>query len=223
MVSPESAWLIMVGMTARADCLGPKVLKRPQGDDRKAIRTVETLGQFVGPNLAGRIGRLALQGMLLVNRDAQGRAVDLARRGVDEALDPQIAGRQKDIQRADDVALDHLDRVLVRVRDGNQRPEVENVADALNRLADGVRVAQVAGQDFERTLTPEVRARGEFRQEAQQAGIVAGVVAHKGAHLRPGAQQGFGQVTADESARARHQDAFVFPKISHEVRFHFSG
>ena len=72
---------MMVGMTARADWRGPKVLKGRMvatGNRTSAV----ALHDLVRADLAGRVGRLSLQRMLLVDRHVERRAVDLAGRGV---------------------------------------------------------------------------------------------------------------------------------------------
>ncbi len=42
----------------------------PQGDHRQLVGAVEALGQLVGADLAGGVGRLALQGVVFVDRHA---------------------------------------------------------------------------------------------------------------------------------------------------------
>ena len=61
------------------------------------------------------------------------------------------------------------------------------------RAAHGVRIAQVAGDDFH-------GGAHIGRQQRQQPRILAGVVAHKGADVQPFAHQPLDQVAADETA-----------------------
>ena len=60
-------------------------------------------GQLVSGDLAGRVGRLPLQRVALVDGDVAGRAVHLAGRGVDQSLYPGLAGRLQHVERPFDV------------------------------------------------------------------------------------------------------------------------
>jgi len=77
---------------------------------------------------------------------------------------------------------------------------MEDGIHAFGGLADGFRVAQVAGDDLQRGQPPG-------GQILQQAVAVLRVVADKAADFRAGVEQPLHQVAADKPARAGDQDA----------------
>lgn len=77
---------------------------------------------------------------------------------------------------------------------------MEDGLAALDGLADGVFVAQVAGEELD--LGEE--GGGEL---AEQAGVTAGVVADEGAQAGAGLNELFDEVATDEAAGAGDEDA----------------
>ena len=59
------------------------------------------------------------------------RAVDRARRGVDEVLDPMVAAALEDVRRADHVRVDVGERVLQRVANARLRAQVHHPIELL--------------------------------------------------------------------------------------------
>ena len=108
---------------------------------------MECLGDLVGSDLARRIRRLRLQGMRLVDRHLLRRAVDLARRRMDDEIDVSLARSIENVERSDDVRVDVGTRRCVRMRDGDQRRKVEDDVHAGGRGTDAVRIAYVAEND----------------------------------------------------------------------------
>ena len=186
----------------------PKGVERADGDHGQVVSAIKTFGQFIGADLAGRVGGLSLQGMFLVNGSAAGGAIDLAGGGVDQARDTQFAAGHQHIERAHEVDLSHFVRMAVGVRDGDQSPEMEDQPTVPRGLENRLAVAQVTGNHFQ--------AFGQFGgQKSQEARVAARVVAHKGAHTRTFCQQGFHQLTADEAACAGHKNSLIFPVHVH--------
>ena len=99
----------------------------------------------------------------------------------------------------DDVGLHHVVRVLIRVRNRDQSPEVEDPLPARDGLADGLGILQVAAMDLDLGLDVG-------RQIVEVAAVVAAVVAHQDPDLVAVADQSLGQVTADEPPCPGHQD-----------------
>ena len=106
---------------------GAEGVERPEDRHGQAEGPVVALAQGVGADLGGRVGRLAPERVRLVDRDVPGRAVDLGGRGQDHPVQGRArpAGVQ-DVGGAEDVGLNHVERVLVRVRDRDQGAEVED-------------------------------------------------------------------------------------------------
>ena len=141
---------MIVGITARADWRGPKVLNGRTVTTGSPKEQVKGLGQLVGADLARRIRRLALQRVLLVDRHVTApcrtpRWSRCARRrlhaGVRAACRtfsvPSTLVRTYDVGR------------LVRVGNGDQRGQVEDDLDAAHRAARTLsRSRDVAGHDL---------------------------------------------------------------------------
>ncbi len=106
-----------LGDDGRDDC--PRRLpwaervERPDRHDRHGERTEIRLGHLVGGDLAGGVGRLALQRVRLRDGDRAGRAVDLTRRGVHEPGDADLAACLEDVHRPLNVGTDVAGRRLV--------------------------------------------------------------------------------------------------------------
>jgi len=113
------------------------------GDGLDIEGAPEALDELVGADLAGGVGRLPLQGMLLADGNGEGGAVDLAGGGMDQ-LAADLAAGLEDVEGADDVGLDDLDGVVVGVGDGDERTEVEDEILACGGTFDGIGIAQVA-------------------------------------------------------------------------------
>ncbi len=88
-----------------------------QRDDRGAEGQIKGLGDLIRADLAGRVGRLALQGMRLGNGHEAGGAVDLAGGGVNNLADAQLTRGLDDVERALDVGVDVSVRRMIGVGD----------------------------------------------------------------------------------------------------------
>ena len=88
-----------------------------------------------------------MQGMVFVDGDAYGGAVDFAGGGVDDG-DAELAGCFEDVEGAEDVGLDGFDGVEVGVGDGGEGAEVVDDVAATGGFEYGRGVAQVAEDEF---------------------------------------------------------------------------
>lgn len=119
----------------------------PHGDGGDFERTVVSFDQFVRANLAGGVGRLPLQGVALVDGDAQGGAVDFAGGGVHDR-DAQLPRGFEDVEGAEHVGLHRLDRVDVGVGNRDQGAQVVDQVATPGGCEDGGGVAQIAEDYF---------------------------------------------------------------------------
>ena len=177
-------------------------VERPNHGHRRAEGGVEAEGDLVGADLGSRIGRLPLQGMRFGHRHEPRGAIDLAGRGVDDALDTQVPRRLHDIQRAEDIGLNIGLGRMVAVGNGDQGGQVQDNVAPGHRGAHAVRIADVAGEDVQ--IPADVR-----RTVVQPAPRPQAVVLDEGAHLATPAYQPFGQVGADEAIGAGDQYALA--------------
>ena len=82
-------------------------VERPQDDDRDAEAAVEGQRELVGGDLRGGVRRLRVERMRLADRQRLGRAVDLARRGLDDPPDACAGGPPRaTLSVPDDVGVD---------------------------------------------------------------------------------------------------------------------
>ena len=126
--------------------------------------------QGVGADLGRRVRGLAPKGVCLVDRDEPRRAVDLRRRGQHDPLQFSAgAAGVEDVRRPQHVGLHHIERVLIRVGDRDQRPQVEDPGAVLDRLADRLGILQVAPVDLDLALDLG-------REPVELAAVVAAVV-----------------------------------------------
>ncbi len=112
--------------------------------------------------------------MVLAHRREACAAVDLAGRREDDLLELVLSRGDQDVERPDRVHVDDLARVDVRIRDADERREVEDDFGLLDEAANRVEFRDVAVLD------------AKFAIEApkfEQAPLVARVVAHEGRHL----------------------------------------
>ena len=123
----------------------PVVVERADDHDRQAVRDVVRVGEPVGAGLRRGVRAARVQRMLLVHRVGERRAVDLARREEDEALDGLLADRVEQDLRALDVRRHELGRAgldrLLDVRLGRGVHDHVHIGDD---LAHEIRVANVA-------------------------------------------------------------------------------
>ena len=153
---------------------------------------MERVHEGVGPDLARRVGRLRLQRVVLGYRDLLGGSVDLARRRVDHAPHGGGTGRLGDVERAQDVRLEEVPRVDVRVRDRDLGPEVEHDLDAGDGGCHRLRVAQLAGSHLD--VRHDVRV-----QPIEGPALAPRVVVDHCAHPGALADEALDEVTTDES------------------------
>ena len=165
---------------------------------------MERRHQRIRGDLAGGVRGLGRQRVILVDRDAAGGPVHLARRGVHEALDARVARGDQGIQRAHHIGLRDVDGVDVQVRNGDQRPEVEHDLLPLRRARDRVRIAQIPRHPADGNLDAVVNLR-------QQSRVARRSVVDEGGHRGARADKGFHEMAADESTGPRHQNARPAP------------
>ena len=163
---------------------------------------MKTQCDLVRADLAGRIGRLALQRMRLGDRYEPGGAIDLAGRGVDHPFDAQIPRRLNDVQRAQNIGLNIGLRRVIAVGNGDQGREVQHHVAAGHGRTYPVRVANVAGEDVQ--ILADVR-----RAVVQPAPATQAVVLDEGAHVAAAPHQPLDQMRADEAVRASDQYALA--------------
>ncbi len=142
----------------------------PEDRDRQAERAEIALAQRIGADLGRGVWRLALKRVPLVDGDGLGGAVNLRCRGQDHPRQGRArpAGVEN-VGRAQHVGLNHVVRVVIRIRDRDQGPEVKDPLPALDGPADGAGVFQVAALDLDGVLNIG-------GQVAQIAAVVAAVI-----------------------------------------------
>ena len=99
---------------------GPVGVEGADGDGLDVEGAVPGFDQFVGADFAGGVGGLSLEGVVFVDGDVLGGAVDFGGGGVDEG-DAVFAAGLEDVEGAGDVGVDDFEGVLVGIRDGDQR------------------------------------------------------------------------------------------------------
>ncbi len=177
-------------------------VERAEDRDRQLKRLVIAQSQRIGPDLGRRVGGLPLERVFLVNRHPERRPVDLGRGREDDPFEERAyAAGVEHMGGAHHVGLHHVERVLIRIGDGDQGTEVEDPFAVVDGAADGLRVLQVAAMDL------DGGDRGR-RKPVQVAAVVSPIVADEGADVVAVLHQAFDQVAADEPARTRDQDAF---------------
>ena len=196
---------MIVGITARALCRGPNVLNgRATTTGVPNERWYES-ASWSAPTLVAAYGDCGCSGCSSKIGTVCGRAVHLARRRVHDALDVLAARRLENVQRPLDVRRDELPRVEVRVRDRDERAQVQDHVLARDRAHERLGVDQVAAEDVDlgedlggRVLEPPV--------------VAARRVADECAHRRAGSHERFDKVAADEAAGARDEHPAARPK-----------
>lgn len=178
-------------------------IERPEDRHRQAERSLIRDAQGVGGDLGRRIGRLALKRMVLVDRHPERRAVNLGGGGRDQTLKRRAfpAGVEH-VRGAENVGLDDVVGMFVRVGNGDQGAEMKDPAAALNRSLDGDGIFEVAPNDFD--LIEHVA-----RQTVEMAAIVSTVISDERSNAPTVPRQPLGQMTADKSARPGHQIRFA--------------
>ena len=102
-----------------------------QADRREPVAAREDVRVQLVDVLGDRVRRQRPADVLLDLRQRRMVAVGRTRRGVDEALDPRVAGGHQHVEEAVDVGRVGRDRVLERARHGAERRLVEDEVDAL--------------------------------------------------------------------------------------------
>ena len=155
----DDGWDDRTGGLARA--VG---IERADGYDRQGIGAIKTFHHFIGPDLAGRIGRLPLQRMRFRYGDLAGGAIHLAGGSMDQALHAEVAAGQQNIQGPHEIRFGHFQRMDIGIRDGDGCAQMENDLAARQRSPDSLRIPQIPGDRFD--------AGESFRgEQAQQAGV----------------------------------------------------
>ena len=127
------------------------------------------------------------------------RPVDLARRRLDDPSDAGAPGGLEDVERPAHVRVDERLGGDVRVRDRDERGQVEDDLDVLGRGRHEPGVADVPEPDVERRA-------GRRRHLVEPAGRRPRVVEAERAHVRPVGDEPFDEVAADEPVRAGDHD-----------------
>src|SRR6266576_6651264 len=84
------------------------VVERADDDDRQSVGDVVRVREAIRAHLRGRVRAAWIEWMFLVHGRRLGRAVDLARREQDEALDRSVTDRVEQDLRPLDVRRDEL-------------------------------------------------------------------------------------------------------------------
>ena len=191
---------MIVGMIARADCRGPNVLNGRRIVTGRPNARMIALPERIGPDLGRGVGRLALERVPLVDGNGLGGAVDLGRRRQDQPRQRRACpAGVENVGRPQHVGLNHVVRVVIRVRNRDQGTEVEDPFSPLDRA--------LARRRDPSNRRARPRWRPEYRRAGRQiAAVVASVVTHERPHLVAIPDQPLGQMTADEPPCPRHQD-----------------
>ena len=121
------------------------VVERAHDHDRQAVGDVVAVREAVGARLRRGVRAARVQRVLLVHRRVLGRAVHLAGRDQDEALDRRLPDRVEQDLRPLDVRGHELGRALLdRLLDVRLGGGIDDHVDARDDLPDELAVADVA-------------------------------------------------------------------------------
>jgi hypothetical protein len=162
--------------------------RQPHHPQAEPVAPVQVAQGGLGPHLGGGIGRLGPDLVVLAGGAATSRPVHQVGAGQDVALD---TGRQRGAGQLDRGVV--VDRQVLLVGDAAERGrQVDNRVDAVDRLLQRVRVAQVAGDHLGATAGQRLGAPGVARQDAHLLGLV---------------EQPRDEAAADSSGRSGHEYA----------------
>ena len=159
--------------------------------------------QGIGGDLRGAVRRLGLEGVVLVDRDAERRAVDLTGGGQDDPLHRgELLGGQEDVRGPEDIGVDDLLRVLVRVRDSDQRGQMEDGMGVAYDRPDCVEVPNITVGDVD-------SPHDGFRDVGQTAAFSPRGVSQHGPHVCPFGHEPLDQGAADEPPCPRDHNSLI--------------
>ena len=180
----------------------PVVVERAEDHDRQLVRDRVRVREPVGARLRGRVRAARVERVLLVHRRVLRRAVHLARRDEDEALDGSLADGVEQDLRALDVRGHELRRSLAdRLLDVGLGGGVDDHVHARDDLAHEIGVPDVAlheGQPLVRQHVGKVLEVARVRERIQRHDLV-----------RRRREQMADDVRRDEAGAARDEDALA--------------
>ena len=135
---------------------------------------VKRLAQLVRGDLARRVGRLRVEGMLFVDGNVLGRPVHLAGGGADDSPLPDVAGGREDVECPHEDHLGDFPGMLEGKRNPDEGRQVEDVLLVFHGLDYLIELGQIAGGVFD-----PVRERGEKSRKTARG------VADERRHFRP--------------------------------------
>lgn len=184
-------------------------IERPERCRWQAERTMIRFYKFVCPDLARRIGGLALERMFLIDRSVLGRSIDFGRRGMYDPLDALFETCLENIERSYGIRPDIGFRCDVGIRDANQRSEMKNNLLVFHRIPDVVGIDDISHDDPDRGIFLPIPV-------LQQSPFVPAVVVDEGGDFGPHADKLVHQVATNKSSGTRDEYSFSF-----EIHTHF--
>src|ERR1700677_4527563 len=159
---------------------------------------MERQRHVIRSDLAGRVRRLALQRMLLRDRNEACRTVHLAGGRMNHLCDTQITCGLQDVERSLDVGVDVSIRGMIRVGNADESRQMQHRVAALHGGAHPIRISNVAREHLE--TAPYVRAA-----MVQPSPGIERVVQNEGTDIMTRAHQRLGQMRSDEPIGTRDQ------------------
>ena len=185
----------------RDDCpcalAGAVGIKRTHDFHRQPERAVVADRELVGGDLRRRIRRLADGGVLFINRDVLRRAVSFARGSDEDVRRLERPARLEDVVSPVHICADIRLRRDVRIRDADERREVENRLATLGGCQHRIVVANIACDDFQLFVN---------RRAFQPAVKIPRVVVDECTYLEASLHASLDEVRTDEAAGSGDED-----------------
>jgi len=184
----------------------PEGVERAQRDGRQIMRAGEGLDHLVGTGLARGIGRLPMQGMKFADRPLEGRAVNFAGRGVDQAPHGAGARRFEQIERAVHIDVDIGLRRHIGIGNADQGGEMKDHITAFGKAAHLHPIAHIAELD--------AHISAQFIADfIEPAGSAERIIKRQSRHLGAAPHQRFRQVRANEPIGAGDEHALAVKAV----------
>ena len=184
------------GAAALARAIG---VEGTHNGNRQVKAAVKAFGQAVRADLGGRVGALALERVVLVNRHILGGAVYFAGGSNHHALGAQLAGGVQHVQGALDVGIHIAVRAVVAERNGNQGSQMEHALLPAHGSTHAVGVTYIAHKDIH--FIADLRGQGIDPAQGTKRVIQA-----ESTHFLAAFYQLFGQMAADKAIGTGHHN-----------------
>ena len=118
---------------------------------------------------------------------------------MDHLQDALLQAGLQHVQRPNDIGINKVTRRLIRVWDGNERPQVKDDLAIGNSATHRSGIGQIPEYDFQSGLHVVAHV-------FQQSPVIPRVIMHKRTHARASSHQSFREMTPDESPRTCQQN-----------------